>query len=125
LYRSLTMRRRKSGGFTLIELLVVITIISLLVAILLPALAAARKAAQSIACMSNQRQIDQVLLMIPMDHDGEVLGPLAGQYTYWGAALLGWTNYPSNDYGNYGQALLGDGKNNSTQYDFGFGSVFD
>jgi prepilin-type N-terminal cleavage/methylation domain-containing protein len=47
----------KCTGFTLIELLVVIAIIAILAAMLLPALAAAKKKAQSIQCVSNLRQI--------------------------------------------------------------------
>lgn len=54
-------------GFTLIELLVVVSIIALLVGLLLPALGAARKAAQSIACVSNQREFGQAFAMYRSD----------------------------------------------------------
>jgi len=44
-------------GFTLIELLVVIAIIAVLAALLLPALEAARRSAQKVACTGNLHQI--------------------------------------------------------------------
>jgi prepilin-type N-terminal cleavage/methylation domain-containing protein/prepilin-type processing-associated H-X9-DG protein len=56
-----------SGGFTLVELLVVMAIIALLVGILLPALGAARRAAQASVCLGNTRQLAIASLMYAQD----------------------------------------------------------
>ncbi|MAX24308.1 MAG: hypothetical protein CMJ19_07370 [Phycisphaeraceae bacterium] len=64
---------RSTRGFTLIELLVVISIISLLIAILLPALGNARKASQSVACLSQLHQMGIASAMYAGDFQDTVL----------------------------------------------------
>jgi prepilin-type N-terminal cleavage/methylation domain-containing protein len=63
---------RDRNAFTLIELLVVISIIALLVGILLPALGAARKTAQGVACLSNIKQLGVALGVHVADNDGKL-----------------------------------------------------
>ncbi|WP_428388288.1 type II secretion system protein [Mucisphaera sp.] len=62
-------KARTRRGFTLIELLVVISIIALLIGILLPALGAARKAAQDMTCLTNVRQIAFAAQLYAFDND--------------------------------------------------------
>lgn len=62
------MGSRWASAFTLVELLVVIGIVGLLISILMPALAYARRSAQTARCLSNLRQINIAGLAYAAEH---------------------------------------------------------
>lgn len=61
--------RSHGKAFTLIELLVVIAIIAILAALILPALSKARSQAQSIACLSNLKQLNLCWHLYAVDNN--------------------------------------------------------
>ncbi|HEV8293331.1 MAG TPA: type II secretion system protein [Tepidisphaeraceae bacterium] len=82
-------RRRGPGAFTLVELLVVIAIIALLIAVLLPVLARAKQAANTVKCSANEKQIMTSLIMYTQEHKGHMPIP-PGLGNFFNPASKSW-----------------------------------
>lgn len=68
-----SLSKRWSKGFTLVELLVVIGIIAVLVSLLMPALSKVRRAALSISCLSNMRQVGMGILGYSIENKNRIV----------------------------------------------------
>jgi len=67
--RHSSQKTTRLTAFTLIELLVVIAIIAILASLLLPSLAKAKSKANTIACMSNMKQLSLGFFLWATDHN--------------------------------------------------------
>jgi len=85
----------KLKRFTLIELLVVVAIIAILMAILVPALSNAKRKAQALNCMNNQKQISSMFLMYANESSSFLPAARARGALGWQKLLV------ANDYADY------------------------
>ncbi len=91
--------RHFATAFTLIELLVVISIIALLISLLLPALAAAKRDAQTVVCAANLHSIGEALEEYAAEWNGAIVGsPATSGSFYWSNIDTGAVRSPYSEY---------------------------
>ena len=108
----MTNPSRSGRGFTLVELLVVIAVVAILIGVLLPALAGARKQAQSMVVANNLRSIAQAVVAYTAQNEvypphyvygSKETGP------YWRESMQQETNpVPANGYVHWSYSLFGE-----------------
>jgi prepilin-type N-terminal cleavage/methylation domain-containing protein/prepilin-type processing-associated H-X9-DG protein len=111
---------RRIRAFTLVELLVVIGVIALLIGILLPALSKAQRHARQVACMSNERQLIQAVIMYSGDNKGVFPGGPGFINGAYFPRLASWDTEAKNPYScnsdpQYGPTFLAKYVGNSKQ----------
>ena len=108
------MKMHDANGFTVLELLCVIVVIAILATLILPALISAKRSAQGIQCMSNQRQLTLAWRMYSQDNaDVFPINAAENQYqdarTEWVCGILTWAqdNGDNTNEHNLCGALMG------------------
>jgi prepilin-type N-terminal cleavage/methylation domain-containing protein/prepilin-type processing-associated H-X9-DG protein len=84
----------RARGFSQLELLVVVLILAVLAALLVPALAGARRSAQSVNCISNLRQIALGFQQYASVNGGRLPDPPAVNLS-WEAVILNFVGDPA------------------------------